>query len=87
MCRAVHVPVVTGDDDVNACAGLADVLGLLVVHLPQRVRERSGGVDHALGLHIKLLPCEQEKMIKKENIHGIKKKKRREINSILVFSY
>lgn len=51
-------PVVAGDDDVNAGARLADVLGLLVVHLPQRVSERARGVDHTLGLHIKFLSCE-----------------------------
>lgn len=49
------VPIVTRDDDVNAGAGLADVTGFLVVHLPQRVGERAGGVDHTLGFDVKFL--------------------------------
>lgn len=60
MC--VWAPVVTGDDDVDAGARLADVLRLLVVHLPQRVCERAGGVDHNLGLHVKLLSWERGRM-------------------------
>lgn len=59
VCWAVKcfIPVVTGDDDVNASTGLADVSGFLVVHLPHGVCERSGGVDHALGLHVELTSC------------------------------
>lgn len=68
VCRYV-APVVTGDDDVNAGAGLADVFGLLVVHLPQWVRERPGGVDHTLGLHIKFLSCDGEMMVDKQPRH------------------
>lgn len=59
MCaRWCPLPVVAGDDDVHAGAGLADVGHLLVVHLPQRVGEGARGVDHALGTHVKLLTCE-----------------------------
>ena len=54
--RVSLVPVVARDDDVNAGARLADARRFLVVHLPQRVREGSGGIDHALGLHIEFLP-------------------------------
>lgn len=46
---------------MNSSTGLADVRGLLVVHLPQSVCERSGGVDHTLGPHVKFLPCEDER--------------------------
>lgn len=53
-------PVVSRDDDVDSSAGLADILALLVVHLPQRVGEWSRGVDHTLGLHVKLFSCEQD---------------------------
>lgn len=63
--REDTLPVVAGDDDVNACAGLADVFGLLVVHLPQGVREGPRGVDHALGLHVKLLSCEERPVVSK----------------------
>ena len=71
MCVRVHVcvcvcayvraalPVVAGDDDVHSSAGLADVGGLLVVHLPQRVGEGPRGVDHTLGSHVKLLTCRE----------------------------
>lgn len=52
-------PVVSRNDDVDSSAGLADVLALLVVHLPQRVGEGSGGVDHTLRFHIKLASCER----------------------------
>lgn len=55
-----EVPVVTGDDDVDSSAGLADVFGLLVVHLPQGVCERARGVDHTLGLHVKFMSCEEK---------------------------
>lgn len=46
---------------MDAGAGLADVAALLVVHLPQRVRERTGGVDDALGPDVKLLPCNADR--------------------------
>lgn len=51
-------PVVSRNDDVDSSAGLADVLALLVIHPPQRVGEGSGGVDHTLRFHIKLVSCE-----------------------------
>lgn len=35
ICQYEAVPVVAGDDNVNTSAGLADVLGFLVVHFPQ----------------------------------------------------
>lgn len=47
-------------------AGLADVGALLVVHLPQRVRERTSGVDDALGPDVKLLPCNEDQDDKDE---------------------
>lgn len=50
------VPVVSRHDDVDTCTWLADLGGLLLVHLPQRVGEGSGGIDHTFGPHIKLLP-------------------------------
>lgn len=46
---------------MDTSTGLADAGALLVVHLPQRVRERTGGVDDALGPDVKLLPCNEDR--------------------------
>lgn len=58
FCECVRAPEVTWDDDVHAGAGLADVAGCLVVHLPQGVGERPRGVDDTLGFDVKFLSCE-----------------------------
>ena len=50
----ICMPVVVGQDDVHAGAGLTDGLRGLVVELPHRVRELARGVNHRLRSHVEL---------------------------------
>lgn len=51
------MPVVVGQNDVDAGAGLADGPRVLLVELSDRVRELTGRVDHRFGAHVELRAC------------------------------